>query len=628
MLSLNYFVVGTPQVAGATHCELSSEDRVQSLLEIVRQHYPSSCGRVGVGELEAYYAHITEEDFDREWTTDELNAKCSSETRMQLAKQLSRYFGLGTLDNGVHVLIKIPEASPSGTQGKRRRAVSPMNTRSYKKHKPLAGWREEWRQWWISARSANIQATITFSAHILGSVKYGSKLFVREDYKSLYELCFKSVGNQSSGSNNDNVSYNNTNVQEYYDDREQLLSFIITGTPGIGKTMFGAYIICRYAQEHPDSNIVWEGSSGAVTLHADGNVSLGLDILYDDGGALYLVDAMLPTLEASRPFILFTSPNAIRFKELKKSATVQTLRMPIWGKSELKNLYMSNFPSVSNKDFNKRYKKWGGVPRSVLEKTGSTYQQELVAGLSKLDLEECVDSVRTLGYDSGKVSGTILHTIVIPDGTYENFTIGFASLYVEQQVLNTLKRNKMEEMCRFIQDSAGIAQWAATRGFVFEAVAHRVIAKGGNITVRRLDQNLSKDEVHAFPRAKTKCFDKIQDVNPKYYYRPNNKNHESVDAVRLPDRFPQHPGEYIELFQMTVSSRHTVNVHGLKAFRDIDPDHNKIIRLYFVVPSDIFPQFQVPQTYTNKKGHKHRNLPKWIRERVEQWVMRLDYRSL
>ena len=68
MLSLNYFVVGTPQGAGATHCELPSEERVQSLLESARQHYPSSCGRVGVGELEAYYARITEEDFDREWT--------------------------------------------------------------------------------------------------------------------------------------------------------------------------------------------------------------------------------------------------------------------------------------------------------------------------------------------------------------------------------------------------------------------------------------------------------------------------------------------------------------------------------------------------------------------------------
>lgn len=181
-----------------------------------------------------------------------------------------------------------------------------MNSRSYKKSKPLARWREEWRQWWISARSANIQATITFSAHILGSVKYRSKLFVREYYKSLYGLCFKSVGNQSSGSENDNISYNNTNVQQQYDDKEKLLSFIIMGIPGIGKTMFGTYIICRYAQEHPDSSIVWEGSSGAVTLHADGNVSLGLDILYDDGGALYLVDAMVLTLEASRPFILFT----------------------------------------------------------------------------------------------------------------------------------------------------------------------------------------------------------------------------------------------------------------------------------------------------------------------------------
>ena len=58
---------------------------------------------------------------------------------------------------------------------------------------------------------------------------------------------------------------------------------------GIGKSIFGAYIICRYAQENPTSNIVWEGPSGAVTLHPNGDVSLGLDILYEDGEALYLV---------------------------------------------------------------------------------------------------------------------------------------------------------------------------------------------------------------------------------------------------------------------------------------------------------------------------------------------------
>src|SRR5437016_5052038 len=73
---------------------------------------------------------------------------------------------------------------------------------------------------------------------------------------------------------------------------------------GIGKTMFSAYIICHYVQEYPSSNIMWESSSGAVTLHADGNVSLGLDILYKDCEALYLVETMVPTLEVSRPFIL------------------------------------------------------------------------------------------------------------------------------------------------------------------------------------------------------------------------------------------------------------------------------------------------------------------------------------
>ena len=132
---------------------------------------------------------------------------------------------------------------------------------------------------------------------------------------------------------------------------------------------------------------------------------------------LYLVDAVIPTLDAARPFILLTSPNTSRFKELKKAATVQILRMPIWNRSELEHLRQSNFRSVSRKAFKKRYERWGGVPRSVLEKVESTYQQDLVAGLSKLDLEECVTSLRTLGYDSGKVSGTVVHIMVVPDGT-------------------------------------------------------------------------------------------------------------------------------------------------------------------------------------------------------------------
>jgi len=42
---------------------------VQSLLEVVRQHYPSSCGHFGIGDLEAYHVHIMEDDLDREWNT-------------------------------------------------------------------------------------------------------------------------------------------------------------------------------------------------------------------------------------------------------------------------------------------------------------------------------------------------------------------------------------------------------------------------------------------------------------------------------------------------------------------------------------------------------------------------------
>ena len=60
-----------------------------------------------------------------------------------------------------------------------------------------------------------------------------------------------------------------------------------------------------------------------------------------------------------------------------------------------------------------------------------------------------------------------------------------------------------------------------------------------------------------FPKAKTKSFETIKDRSPEYYCRPKKKNHESVDAFRFT---VQSAGEYVELFQMTVSKRHPIKV--------------------------------------------------------------------
>lgn len=48
---------------------------------------------------------------------------------------------------------------------------------------------------------------------------------------------------------------------------------------------------------------------------------------------------------------------------------------------------------------------------------GNTSQQELIAGLSELKLEECMKSLRTLGFDFGNVTSTIAHAMIVPDGT-------------------------------------------------------------------------------------------------------------------------------------------------------------------------------------------------------------------
>ena len=54
---------------------------------------------------------------------------------------------------------------------------------------------------------------------------------------------------------------------------------------------------------------------------------------------------------------------------------------------------------------------------------------------------------------------------------------------------------------------------------------------------------------------------------------------------------------------------------------------NRTVRLYFVVPEDKFEAVTRPQSYLNEQHKVHQNLPVWIPNRVEQWVLGVDFTS-
>ncbi|RPB19526.1 hypothetical protein L211DRAFT_631010 [Terfezia boudieri ATCC MYA-4762] len=151
------------------------------------------------------------------------------------------------------------------------------------------------------------------------------------------------------------------------------------------------------------------------------------------------------------------------------------------------------------------------------------------------------------------------------------------------------------------------------RGFIFEAVAHRILRRGGVFEIRRLGHPIK--EKLPLPATTLQIFRTIGEIKPAFYCRPHSKTFESIDALHIGH------GDYDELFQMTVGKQHGIKVNGLE---NIKAKLTKKVRLYFVIPNDAYPNFINSQNYLNLQGQKHQKIPKWIND-MEQWALRLDY---
>ncbi|RPB19041.1 hypothetical protein L211DRAFT_668245 [Terfezia boudieri ATCC MYA-4762] len=454
--------------------------------------------------------------------------------------------------------------------------------------------------------------TLEFPVDILGSEVFGSTIFVRDAYTHLFNI----------------IAWNDTAISTGTPNKR---SYIITGTPGIGKSFFGFYLIYRLAREFPDHNIEWQDNAVRVILFADGGINYqqsGYSIIsvnsHGEGAFItnfthcntfYIADAIEPIAGRTRRFVLVTSPKRDRYKELAKAPNVYKLGMPIWDELELERLWKLRFPSITESDWRGYFSKWDGVPRSILEKTNSFYQEDLYNNCQAVDIDACMKWIGTNRYNSTSISGTVLHMTVTPEGKYEDFRVKFASLYIENIIVSYYERNMPKMITKYILDTEEDSVYASTRGYIFEAIAHWILARGGKFQVRRLGD--LTEETIALPKLVQQSFYSVDEIKPGFYSRPRSRTFETIDSLCI-----YRVAEHDSLFQITVGRQHSIKVNGLE---NLSGKLMGKVRFYFVVPGDVYPRFINPQNYLNSAGQKHQRIPRWITEKVEQWVLKLDY---
>ncbi|CAG8597147.1 1130_t:CDS:2, partial [Diversispora eburnea] len=379
--------------------------------------------------------------------------------------------------------------------------------------------------------------------------EYGSKLLIRNCYLQLLELIEK---NREPGS-------------------PAVTGCAITGTPGIGKTYFGLYLLFYIRYKYPKATIIWRGDEDiCYQFLPDGNVQEGDFSLFrktlEISDNFYISDAHTMTRCKAYKFLL-TSPKAERFNEAVKWRGFTKYFMPVWELEEITALWTLLYKSeaFTFELLGNLLEKWGPIPRSVLLKWDDvTYQKDYDNLVDKANLEKCINSIDKEGMPSDTASGRLVHLDVDP--TFTKAVCRFASPMISNKIIQDYETKTRKSVRDFIMSSYNYPSG---------------IAKGW----------------------------------------PKSKTFASIDSFSF-----DNDNNTLDLYQITVSKNHGIKIKGLNDLKFSLPwiDVNKI-NLYFVVPSDIFESFS-PQKYKTAKGEDYQRIPEWI-DKIPQYALELNFDS-
>ena len=225
-------------------------------------------------------------------------------------------------------------------------------------------------------------------------------LYIREAYEELFEIIWKNQQDKES--------------------KMRINRMAITGTPGIGKSVFLFYILWRLANIKSTKTVILHRQMNHRRIYVFQNggcwiVSSGADIqmFLTDPDTWYLTDALLtPPDSVEAVTILVSSPAEKYYSDfLKYSSTSPLHYLPTWSLDELKRV--AHVYSKSPEEVEKRFNMMGGVPRYVLEKDVNL-EETINEKIGKLLLKNIMLLPTFEGATEKEISHRLVHFEVKP----------------------------------------------------------------------------------------------------------------------------------------------------------------------------------------------------------------------
>lgn len=382
----------------------------------------------------------------------------------------------------------------------------------------------------------------------------------------------------------------------------------ISGSPGIGKSIFGLYIIHRFLTDTKMQRFkyiaydighehLWFYSRERKKIEQK-NSSFLLNAEYlDASNFIYIADGyrMDPIRIPVCVFIYISSPQMYSKTNLHKRI-ISTFYMPVWSLDEILacNELMYH---VNNKGVERLFSYYGGVPRYLLEElTNEQSAEKLISELQDLVKKHATASLLDFAINQdicSDINFRLMYYVV----NVENFsevTITFASTYIRDQFLRSLEKTSRQNIKRFVSYFADIPSLNLIREIMFELVSHDVLSEGGDFKHEQFSVDttwkfikIAKSEAYSYQTLQD--LEKLAAIKTQaellsFYFKPVNKTNGSFDSFMFPRTF----------YQMTVSSTHSFEftkdmLDIVKLMRRLFPDDDpNQFNFKWIVPRDIF----------------------------------------
>jgi len=357
---------------------------------------------------------------------------------------------------------------------------------------------------------------------------------------------------------------------------------IITGTPGIGKSLFLLYLLWNLVREgkrvlfvyHPKI-IYYDGQGNVLELP---NIPSIVDNNIWNENLFCLVDAKnMKDLDKfpyeNCTFILSTSPRRDLINDFKKPPPPQVFYMPLWTQTELHKIA----PLFDNvREWSQRFQILGGIPRYVLENT--THEPEMILRMAckQCELDDCIKMVGLNSEITEK--SRIIHSLIHITSTspFTDSSVCYASqaaLDIIVEIKGSQAKHKMRDL---LASCEGNPLTAALCGYIFEPYALEMLEQGGSFKCHQLVSGKTRTkpaETTLYIPASTRTVtDKVLlNQTPNQLHVPKTKNYAAIDAW-----IPEIGG-----FQVTVGKNHDIK-SGAK--NDLALLGNGANKFYWLLP--------------------------------------------